>query len=123
MPSPSANATPAVYLILPDRHERARLGTLIARHGFTVREFPSIAEFHGAVVPAPGCVVVELDGPEAYELLERLQARTSPIPAIAIADAGDVSGAVRAIHAGASALIESPCAGGMLMRELRRLVS
>jgi len=122
MPDPSANATPAVYLILPDRRERERLAALIARHGFTVLGFRSIAAFRGTEASARGCLVLDLDGPESYELLERLKAGLSPLPAIALADPGDVSAAVRAMRAGASALIESPCAGGILMREIRRLV-
>jgi len=55
--------------------------------------------------------------------LERLRDAGAGIPAIMIAERGDVPTAVCAMHAGASALIERPYARSVLMREIRRLVT
>lgn len=116
--------TPVVWVIHPDRDAREDLRAFIARLEFDVREFPSADAFLRVCEPGVrGCLVVDLQGPIAYELLERLRDSGDAIPAIMISERFDVPAAVRAMHAGAAALIERPYARSVLMREIRRLVA
>ena len=119
----STEAKPTVCLIHADCHERERLRSLIARHGYLVRDFSSAAAFLSErACNGRCCLVVDLGGPAACRLLERLRAEASCTSSILIAKGGDVPAAVRAMRAGASALIEKPYARSSLMREIRQLV-
>ena len=92
-----------VFLVHPDPLERDRLRSVIARGGFAVRDFPSLDAFLDERVNGePGCLIFELPAPAVPELLERLREADTVLPAIMIAEGGDVTTAVRAMRAGAS---------------------
>ena len=101
-----------VYVVDADETSRQRLMILLQRAGYDVKAFASGRAFL-EVVPAlmPGCVVLDIDSPEAggTTIPGELKARRIALPVIVTGKSGgDVKIAVQAMKAGAVEWLETP---------------
>ena len=99
------------FIVDDDRLMLEGLSSLLRSRGEQVEVFQSGESFLEDYTPVRrGCLVVDdkLPGLRGIELLERLKAQGTTLPAIMITGHGDVSIAVRAMKAGAIDYIEKP---------------
>ncbi len=112
-----------VHVVDDEEPVRKSLAFLLTSAGFTVRMHSSAADF---LALAKGlrnaCLVTDLRMPEinGVELLRRLKAEQTVIPAIVISGHGDVPMAVEAMKAGALDFIEKPFGDEVLIEAIMR---
>ncbi len=108
MPAPT-NA--CVFVVDDDPHVRKALRWLIESVHLNVTAFESGEQFLQAYrADEPGCVVldVRMPGKSGVQILEDLRAQGAPIPVIILTGHANVRVAVRAMRAGAVAVVEKP---------------
>ena len=104
------NAT--VFVVDDDAASRESVLALVTSKGLKAKGFASSEEFLQQFDPAvTGCLVVDvrMAGMTGLELLEKLKAQKSLLPAIVITGYADVPMAVKAMQAGAMTFLEKPC--------------
>ena len=104
------NAT--VFVVDDDAASRESVLALVTSKGLKAKGFASGEEFLEQFDPAAtGCLIVDvrMAGMSGLELLEKLKARKSLLPAIVITGFADVPMAVKAMQAGAMTFLEKPC--------------
>jgi FixJ family two-component response regulator len=112
-----------VYVVDDDPAVRDSVSALVNSAGLRVQTFPSAEAFLADYKPEkPGCLVTDLRmlGMSGLDLLEKLQKSESPLPAILISAYADVPAAVRAMEAGAVALLEKPCRNDQLVQAIHK---
>jgi two-component system CheB/CheR fusion protein len=114
---------PCVYIIDDNSALREALGDLLTAQGMAFETFESAEAYledHGNL--RSGCLIVDaqLPGMSGIELMQRLQAEHSTIPAIMITGYGDINTAVSAMKAGAIDFMEKPIAPVALLAAINR---
>ncbi|MEN6452128.1 MAG: response regulator [Thermoguttaceae bacterium] len=103
---------PTIFVVDDDPAVRAGLTTLVRSMRLQAEAYESAQAFLDAFDAArPGCLLVDvrMPGISGLELLERLNRREVPLPAIVMSAYGDVPMVVRAMKSGAIDFLEKPC--------------
>jgi two-component system response regulator FixJ len=115
-----------VHVVDDEEAVRNSLAFLLTASGFTVRVHETATDFL-ALAPriSNGCLITDLRMPDidGVELLRRLRAAGTLLPAIVITGHGDVQMAVEAMKNGALDFIEKPFADDVLIDSIRRAVN
>ncbi len=114
---------PTIFVVDDEGALREAMRELLEQEGWTVEAYASGQAFLEAYHPGrEGCLVVDarMPGMSGLELLERLKAISSALPAIMITGHADVRLAVRAIRAGAMAFLEKPVQYDELVGNIER---
>jgi two-component system CheB/CheR fusion protein len=112
-----------IFVVDDDDQLRQALRSVLADDGRDVEDFASCEAFLEAYHPSrEGCLLVDayLPGMKGVELLQRLQEKGYPLPAIMITGQSDVGMAVQAMKAGAADFIEKPISRGELLAGIDR---
>src|SRR3569833_2097620 len=122
---PMSTADIVVHVVDDEEAVRNSLAFLLGTSGFAVRTHASATAFlelAGSV--RNGCLVTVLRMPDGdgVELLRRLKAAVTMLPAIVVTGHGDVQMAVEAMKNGAMDFIEKPCSEDVLIESIRRAV-
>jgi FixJ family two-component response regulator len=107
-----------IAVIDNDRDVRRALGRLLRAYGFRPQGYASAEAFlTRGRMDDPACLVldVELDGMSGIDLLHRLKADESPIPAIVMTAADDEGTRRDAIAAGCVAYLQKPSSAEPLL--------
>jgi two-component system CheB/CheR fusion protein len=127
---PEAGAPATVFVIDDDRGVRQSMSDVLATAGYGVETYACADAFLAAYrAHSKGCLVtdVRMPGASGFELLARLRAAGSALPAIMITGHGDIAMAVEAMKAGAVDFIEKPVRAAELLacieRALRHVLS
>ncbi|MFU8864483.1 MAG: response regulator transcription factor [Rhodobacterales bacterium] len=108
----SALETPSViHLVEQDPEVQDMVTWLFESAGWTVREYASVEAFLDAPRPVgDACLVVELAQPglSGLDLLERLNAEGTQMPAVVLTELRDAGSAVAALKAGACDFLAKP---------------
>jgi FixJ family two-component response regulator len=118
----SAPPAPVVYLVDDDAGMRDSLTAVMEVASLAARGYPSAEAFLEAYDPRQsGCLVVDvrMPGMSGVDLLERLRAAGSDLPAIVITGHGDVPTAVRSMKLGAVEFLEKPVDPRGLVEKVR----
>jgi RNA polymerase sigma factor (sigma-70 family) len=102
---------PTVSVVDDDPDLRRSMQWMLTKSGLNVRTYASAEHYLRDYDPdEPGCVVLDLrmPGMGGIELHTRLRRQKQAPPVIILTGHGDVSTAVRAMEAGATAFIEKP---------------
>lgn len=114
-----------VHVVDDEEAVRNSLAFLLGTSGFAVRTHASAGAFleiAGSI--RNGCLVTDLRMPEidGVELLRRLKAAGTMLPAIVVTGHGDVQMAVEAMKNGAIDFIEKPFSDEVLLQSIARAV-
>jgi len=112
-----------IHIVDDEESVRMSLAFLLEIAGFTTRTYASAAALLAhADALEDGCVITDLRMPEinGVEMLRRLRATGSMIPAIVVTGHGDVQMAVEAIRQGAFDFIEKPFSEATIIGSIRR---
>jgi two-component system CheB/CheR fusion protein len=112
-----------VFVVDDDEQVRMALAAVLEDEGHAVSAFSSCEAFLAAYRPEKdGCLLVDayLPGMSGLELLQKLRAEGSALPAIMITGDSDVAIAVEAMKAGAMDFIEKPIVREELVASLNR---
>lgn len=112
MESIAVEPDPTVFIVDDDPAVRQALAVLVRSMHLQAEAYDSAQQFLDAIdVNRPGCLLldVRMPGISGLELLERLCAERTRIPAIVMSAYGDVPMVVRAMKAGALNFLEKPC--------------
>jgi two-component system response regulator FixJ len=104
-------SAPLVCLVDPDPATQRDVHALFATLGAEVRVYGNAREFLASLPrEVPVCVIAESRLPDltGLALLQELRARGLSMPTILLSSAGDVTGAVAAMRAGALDFVEKP---------------
>ena len=115
-----------VHVVDDEEAVRNSLAFLLGTSGFAVRTHASAASFlEIASSIKNGCLVTDLRMPDidGVELLRRLSAQGSMLPAIVVTGHGDVQMAVEAMKNGALDFIEKPFSDEVLIESIQRAVA
>jgi FixJ family two-component response regulator len=103
---------PTVFVVDDDASVRKGLERLLKSAGFRSEGCASAEEFldRWERHPAPGCVLLDIQMPglDGFQLQQKLQTATHPIPIIFITGHGDIPLSVRAMKAGAVDFLSKP---------------
>jgi two-component system CheB/CheR fusion protein len=119
----SAVAATTIFVIEDDQSNREAMQILLTNAGYGVKAYASAQTFLDSHRPEDrGCVItdVRMPGMNGLEMLARLAAAGSKLPAIIITGQGDIAMAVEAIRAGAADFIEKPVDSEALLASVRR---
>ncbi len=117
---------PLLYLIEDDQHLLALLGRQIARYGFTVQTFESLAEVTAAMIQQkPVAVISDVNLPGSEGIAGRVHdaMREALVPLIMISAQDDIETRLKAVRAGASAFLLKPVNLDELMDHVERLTN
>jgi two-component system CheB/CheR fusion protein len=125
VPSAKDATVPATILVVDDdRHISGMMQRILEKEGFVVETYESCENFVDAYQPRGGaaCLLIDayLPGMQGLELLQKLRAEDSRLPAIMITGSSDVHMVVEAMKAGASDFIEKPVSGDELLASIHR---
>jgi two-component system, LuxR family, response regulator FixJ len=115
-----------VHVVDDEEAVRNSLAFLLGTSGFAVRTHASASSFlEIASSIKNGCLVTDLRMPDidGVELLRRLSAQGSMLPAIVVTGHGDVQMAVEAMKNGALDFIEKPFSDEVLIESIQRAVA
>jgi len=115
--------TGVIHIVDDEESVRSSLAFLLEIVGFSTRTYPSAQTLLArAGELEDGCVVTDLRMPDinGVELLRRLRASGSHIPAIVVSGHGDVQMAIEAIRHGAFDFIEKPFSEATIIASIRR---
>lgn len=121
-----SSSPPTIFVVDDDRDLRESMRALLEDDQKTVETYPSAEAFLEAWSPGrDGCLVVDahMDGLSGIDLIERLFAEGSTLPAIVITGFGDIKMAVRAMKAGAVDFIEKPVHAEELLSSIARAIA
>jgi two-component system CheB/CheR fusion protein len=113
-----------VYIIDDDGAVRNAMRMIFEASGFHVEAFADCEDFSDAPrAEANSCLLVDanLPGMSGLEMLQKLSASRSQLPAILMTGEGDVKMAVQAMKAGAFDFIEKPVNQNDLLKFVRRV--
>jgi len=116
---------PTVFVVEDDPAVRETLSELVASVSLQVKCYPSAEDFLKEYNPAiPGCLVVDMrmPGMTGIELLEKLAAEKSPLPAIVITGHGDVPMTVHAMKLGVFDFLEKPYRPSQLLESISNAI-
>jgi two-component system response regulator FixJ len=105
------HSAPLVCLVDPDPATQRDVQALLATLGAELRVYGDARDFLASLPrEVPVCVIAESRLPDltGLALLQELRARGLRIPTILLSSAGDVTGAVAAMRAGALDFVEKP---------------
>ncbi|MFT5392349.1 MAG: two-component system response regulator FixJ [Gammaproteobacteria bacterium] len=116
--------TSTLFVVDDDRPVGDALALLAKASGIPAKTFTSADEFLSAYNDAPGCLVadVNMPGMSGLELQQVLLDRGYGLPVIILTGFGDVSGAVRAMKAGAVDFVEKPFDADTLIELVRAAI-
>ncbi len=100
---------PTVYVVDPDRDARHSFVKSLNAHGYSVREFPSFAEFEASYNDnSPGCLILNarLSDGSGIAFYQQFVRDGRRLPVIFVSADADVSTAVAAMKAGAVEFLE-----------------
>jgi two-component system response regulator FixJ len=122
---PMSSTDIVVHVVDDEEAVRNSLAFLLGTSGFAVRTHASATEFlaiAGSI--SNGCLVTDLRMPDidGVELLRRLKAAGTMLPAIVVTGHGDVQMAVEAMKNGAIDFIEKPFSDEVLLESIARAV-
>jgi two-component system response regulator FixJ len=103
--------TAVIHIIDDDPGVRKSLELMMSSASLAVRVYESGEEFLDSIDPSqPGCIVLDLRMPgiSGIDVLQRLRAINSDIPAIIISGHADVPTAIRGMKLGAIDLLQKP---------------
>lgn len=115
-----------LYVVDDDEAVRRAIALLLISRGFKVQAFASGDAFlQGAVLDAPGCVILDLrmDGLSGLQVFEQLRASASPLMVIFLSGHGDITLATEAMRNGASIWLPKPCSDERLLDEVQRALA
>jgi two-component system response regulator FixJ len=121
-----SNVDIIVHVVDDEEAVRNSLAFLLGTSGFAVRTHDSAASFLAIASSIKnGCLVTDLRMPDidGVELLRRLSAQGSMLPAIVVTGHGDVQMAVEAMKNGALDFIEKPFSDDVLIESIQRAVA
>lgn len=110
-----------VYILENDSEVSASIDFLLRGEGFLTQSYPSTeALFADMPSLASACVLADLRirGIDGFGLIETMRAKAPNIPIVIMTSSGDVSGAVRAIKAGAADVLQKPFSKAELLGAL-----
>lgn len=117
---------PVVLVLGGDRAARTSVRKALAASGRRTATFESVGELLGSrLCDGPGCLVLEavLPGLSGLETLQLLRDAECDLPAVFVADRGDVATSVRAMKAGAVDFLTKPVDRGELVAAVARAVA
>ena len=120
---PEAAAAGRIFVVDDHRDTREAMRILLVDAGYRVKTYGSAQSFLNSLQPEDrGCVVtdVRMPGMNGFEMLARLAATGSKLPAIVITGQGDIAMAVEAMRAGAVDFIEKPVDAETLLASVGR---
>ena len=123
--SKTSNTDFPVHLVTGDVRLVEQVQGLLTFPGLDIHLYPSAEAFLRANQEhLSGCLICSFDLPgcDGVELLERLRKRRHSVPAIVLAQHGDVPLAVRAIQAGAIDLLDSENIDVRLAQAVRQML-
>lgn len=128
LPGGSKDSTlpPTIFIVDDEGALRDTMRELLQEEDWAVEAYSSGEAFLKAYnADREGCLVVDarMPGMSGLELLERLKARGSGLPAVMITGHADVRLAVRAMKAGAMAFLEKPVQYGDLVANIERALN
>jgi len=106
-----AETASTIFVVDDDRDAREAMQILLSAAGYEVKTFATARMFLDSHRPGDkGCLItdVRMPGMGGFELLARLAAAGSHLPAIVITGRGDIAMAVEAMKAGAADFVEKP---------------
>jgi two-component system response regulator FixJ len=112
-----------VYIVDDDPAVGSSLAALIDSHGFEVKQFQSADAFLAECTPdTVGCLLADINLPRmnGLELLDIVSEKMPGLVTVILTGYGNISGAVRAMKAGALEFIEKPYEAGVLMPLIER---
>lgn len=115
-----------LYVVDDDEAVRRSIGLLLISRGFKVQTFACGDTFlQGALLDAPGCVILDLRMPglSGLQVFERLRALGSPLKVVLLSGHGDITLATEAMRNGASIWLPKPCSDERLLDEVQRALS
>jgi two-component system, chemotaxis family, CheB/CheR fusion protein len=121
--SQDATTAVTVFVVDDDRDTREAMQVLLSDAGYRVKAFGSASAFLSAHNAGErGCLItdVRMPGMNGLEMLARLAAMGSKIPAVIITGQGDIAMAVEAMRAGANDFIEKPVDPETLLTSVSR---
>jgi len=116
----------SVFIVDDDASFRNAAHRVFRSAGFRVETFESAAAFLSGYQPCDeACLILDLRMPEVggLELLERLRQRQIDLPVIIYTGNADVPVAVRAMQAGAFAVVEKPFSDELLIERVREAIT
>jgi two-component system response regulator FixJ len=119
------NADVVVHIVDDEEAVRNSLAFLLGSAGYAVRTHSSASAFLVAAASiSNGCLVTDLRMPDidGVELLRRLNAAGTMLPAIVVTGPGDVQMAVEAMKNGAMDFIEKPFSDEVILDSIKRAV-
>lgn len=119
------SANVVVHIVDDEESVRTSLAFLLDISGFAVRTHASAQAFLDIAPEIQnGCLVTDLRMPDidGVELLRRLKASGTMLPAIVVTGHGDVQMAVQAMKNGAIDFIEKPFSNETIVMSIRRAV-
>ncbi len=124
-PAESRDAATAatVFVVDDDRDTRGAMQVLLSDAGYRVKAFGGASAFLSAHnAGEQGCLItdIRMPGMNGLEMLARLAAAGSKIPAVIITGQGDIAMAVEAMRAGAIDFIEKPVDPETLLASVSR---
>lgn len=123
---PAKQSAASVFIVDDDPAVRNAVKLLVHAFGLQAEGYDSAEAFLDACKPGqPGCLVLDLHMPSmnGVELLLQLAARGLDIPVIIITATPDEPLAVRAMKAGAVAVLAKPIKADELQRSIQRALS
>lgn len=116
----------SVFIVDDDEPFRNAVRRVFRSAGFRVETFDSAATFLSGYQPCDeACLILDLRMPEVggLELLERLRQRKIDLPVIIYTGNADVPVTVRAMQAGAFAVVEKPFSDELLIERVRDAIT
>ena len=116
-------ADPTVSVVDDDPDLRRSMQWMLTKSGLNVRTYPSAEQFLQEYdANEPGCLILDLrmPGMGGLELQQTMRRQKQVPPVIILTGHGDVSTAVRAMEAGATAFIEKPCSRQVLLDRVQQ---
>ena len=119
-------ASADVYVVEDDPAVGSSLAALIMAHGYDVQLFQTADAFLAGCPPQTvGCLLADINLPRmnGLELLEHVSQNIPGLVTIILTGFGNVTGAVRAMKAGALEFIEKPYEAGVILPLIERALS
>ena len=120
---PSKGDAGAIFVVDDDRETRDAIRVLLTDAGYRVKTYASAQAFLNSVrAEDKGCLIadIRMPGMNGLEMLARLAAADSKMPAIVITGHGDIAMAVQTMRAGVVDFIEKPVSPEALLAALDR---
>jgi FixJ family two-component response regulator len=119
------SASVVVHVIEDDESSRLASSRLLKRAGYTVRAYPTGAEYLADPPKEGGCILLDLrlPGSNGLELQERLMTMRNPLPIVFLTGHGDVPKSVRAMKAGAVDFLTKPVDASVLLDAVARAIA